>query len=108
MGALTIFVGLFAVASLGVSAGAVWRVLKTPGMRHKAAWVVGCLCGFIGFSVGYGPGGDLLLEIGVQIPVVMLRWSVSDATLSIKVLFPLVAVAALAVSRRQHGPVLSD
>jgi hypothetical protein len=92
-----IFVSLFALASLAVSAAAVRCILKTPHMRHKPGWIIGCLAGFVGFSVGAAghPPGDLIMEFGVQLPVLMLRWSAGDGRVHIKALFPLIALVAL-------------
>ena len=99
MTGVQIFVGLFALASVVASAVAVWRVLKAPHLRRKPLWFLGCLCGFVGFGLHPGASGDLMMEVGVQIPVLIVRWSTAGEIVMVKALFPFIAIAALARSR---------
>jgi hypothetical protein len=101
MSALQLFVGAFGLAAVAVSLLAVWRVARTPGLRFKAVWIVGCLFGFVGFAVNWSAPGDLYLEFGVQIPVVLLLWPPGGGPVVVRAMFPLVAVVALARSRRR-------
>jgi hypothetical protein len=97
-----IFVALCGLASLALSVAAILRVMKTPEMGNKPLWVFGCLCGFIGFSVGVGanPPGDLMMEFGIQLPPINFRWSPGEGAMSIKAMFPIIAVVALARARK--------
>jgi hypothetical protein len=78
-----------------VSALAIYRVWRSPWFEKKVLWTVGCLLGFVGFAVDPRAEGDLLLQFGVQIPVVILKWS-SVKGLTLKALFPVIAAVALA------------
>jgi hypothetical protein len=99
MHAYQLFVGLFAAMSVAVGALAIWRVGASPHMTYKPLWIAGCLFGFIGFAVNWTSPGDLYLQFGVQLPMVMIRSVAGTGDLVLKALFPLVAIAALAQSR---------
>ena len=95
-----IFVVLFATLCALVSAAAIYRVWRSPRFKNKVLWTVGCLFGFVGFALEPRAQGDLLLQFGVQIPVVILKWG-SVKGLTLETLFPIVAVVALV--RRSSG-----
>ena len=90
-----IFVLIFAILSVAVSAVAVWLAVKAPDLRFKPLWIIGSLFGFVGFATNFGSAGDLYLQVGVQIPVISVRWSGRGDT-SVFALFPALAAATLA------------
>lgn len=89
-----IFVVCFAILCAIVSAVAIYRVWRSPRFQKKFLWTVGCLVGFVGFGVDPRAQGDLLFHFGLQIPVFILNWS-SFKGLTLKALFPIIAVVAL-------------
>ena len=88
------FVFIFAAVCILVTGMAIIGILKTPDHPNKLLWIVGCLVGFVGFGVAPASGNDLLMNFGLQIPVVNARWS-SVEGLTLKAMFPVVAVVAL-------------
>jgi hypothetical protein len=94
MGGSQVFVGVFAIVSVALSVAAIWRVAKTPGVSYKALWMVGSLFGFVGAATSWSAPGDLYLEFGIQIPVIMILTFPDGGTI-LKTMFPFVAVAAL-------------
>jgi hypothetical protein len=94
VGGTQIFVIAFALASAVVSLLAVWRVAKAEGLTYKWLWIAGSLFGFTGFATTFDPPGDLYLQFGIQIPVLMI-WRVGGGTVVLKALFPFVALIAL-------------
>ena len=107
MSVFQLLVGLFGLACVIVSLLAVWRVAKTPDMRLKPLWIVGCLFGFVGFAVDGSAPNELILQFGVQIPVVMVSRVGLEGPWAVKALFPLIALAALARARRAQLDVRS-
>jgi len=99
MGGSQVFVVIFAVASAAVSVLAVWRVANASGVRYKPLWIAGSLFGFVGFATSFKPPGDLYLQFGIQIPVLMI-WRIGGGTVVLKALFPVVAAVAL---QRHHS-----
>lgn len=93
MSASQIFVSVFAIASVALSVVAIWRI-ATSSIRYKPLWIVGSTFGFVGVATDFGQSGDLYLQFGVQIPVVLVFWLL-DAGPIVKAMFPFVAVAAL-------------
>lgn len=94
MGGVQVFVVIFAIVSLAVSVLAVWRVAIAPEARYKPLWIVGSLFGFFGFATSFNPPGDLYLEYGIQIPVLM-TWMTGGGDVVVKAMFPVVAAIAL-------------
>lgn len=94
MSASQIFVIIFAVISAAVSAAAIWRVATASDVRYRLLWIVGSLFGFAGFATTINDRGDLYLEVGIQIPVLLMT-AAGDGGVFLKALFPVVAAAAL-------------
>ena len=103
MSFIQLFVGLFGLACLVVSLLAAWRVAKAPDMRLKPLWIVGSLFGFVGFAVNGSAPNELIIQFGIQVPVVMATRLGADGPWLVKAPFPLIAVAALAVVRRPRS-----
>jgi hypothetical protein len=99
MTGLQMFVGSFGLAALAVSILAVRRILKSPHMRYKPLWIVGCLFGFVGFGLNWSAPGDLFFVFGAQIPFVRVLWTAGNGAVVIKAMFPVVAIVALERSR---------
>jgi hypothetical protein len=95
-----VFVGIFAIGSAVVSVAAIWRVAKTSGVSYKPLWMVGSLFGFLGFATNLSFPGDLHLQFGLQIPVVMIFMPPAGGAM-LQAMFPFVAVAALV---KCHSP----
>ena len=94
MGLATTFTVAFAVVCVFVSGFAVVRIWKSDDFSNKPLWILGCLLGFVGFTVDPRRDGHLLFAFGVQIPVVYFLWS-SAKGLALKAMFPVIAVVAL-------------
>lgn len=94
MDGVTVFVAAFAMVCAVVCGMAVVAVWKAKNLTRKPLWILGCLLGFVGFAVDPSDG-DLLLLLGVQIPVVSGIWS-SGMGLTLKASFPIIALFALA------------
>ena len=107
MSLFQLFVGLFGLGCLVVSLLAMWRVAKAPAMRFKPAWILGSLIGFLGFAVNGSAPNDLILQVGIQVPVVMVSRVGPDGPWLVKALFPLIAVAALVRARQHRSDVRS-
>ncbi len=88
------FVIAFSAVCLLLTGIAIIRIWKTTDHPNKILWSFGCLLGFVGFGVAPASGNDLLMHFGVQIPVVYGKWSSVDG-LSLKAMFPVVAIVAL-------------
>lgn len=89
-----VFVGLFAIMSVVTCVLAIWRVANAPAAKYKPLWIIGSLFGFVGFASSSDYNGDLYLQFGIQIPVLIL-WMTSSGDLVLKALFPIVAAVAL-------------
>ena len=100
MGGSQLFVGIFAIVSVALSALAVWRVATASDVSYKPFWIVGSLFGFVGFATTLSSPGDLYLQFGIQIPVLMI-WKTGSGDILLKTLFPFVALVALV---RFHPP----
>ncbi|TMJ18670.1 MAG: hypothetical protein E6G92_02180 [Alphaproteobacteria bacterium] len=100
MSGFQLFAGIFAIVSIAASALAVWRVATAPGAKYKPLWIVGSLFGFVGFATTLNAPGDLYLQFGIQIPVLLI-WRIGGGGILLKTLFPLVAIVALV---RFHPP----
>ncbi len=94
MSVTQIFVALFAIVSIGVTVAAIWRVAKTPGLGYKPLWIIGSLFGFVGVATSWSAPGDLYLQFGIQIPVILISAFPGGGTI-LTAMFPLVAVAVL-------------
>lgn len=101
MSLTTVFVAAFAAVCLFVSGYAVVRLWKADDFPNKPLWILGCLFGFIGFSLDPTKDGNLLLNFGVQIPVVYGLWT-SGKGLALKALFPVIAIVALTKLRERE------
>ena len=99
MNAYQLFVGAFAAMAAAVGILAIWRVATSDHMSYKPLWIAGCLFGFIGFAVNWTSPGDLYLQFGVQLPMVMIHSVAGTGDVVVKALFPLAAIAALEKSR---------
>lgn len=102
MSATQVFVGVWGIASIVVCVLAVWRVARTSKVSYKPLWIIGSLFGFVGFSTTFSTPGDLYMDLGIQIPVVLI-WT-AGGVLSLKATFPLVAAVALAVIDARSTP----
>ena len=89
-----LFTALFAIVSVAVSALAIWRVARAPGATYKPLWILGSLFGFVGPATTLSTPGDLYLQMGIQIPVVLI-WTTGSGDTILKTLFPIVAAVAL-------------
>lgn len=94
MSGTQVFLILFAIASVAVCVLAIWRVARAPGLGYKPLWILGCLFGFVGFGASLNTPGDLYLQFGIQIPVILIRWF-GGGEVVLKALFPVVAAVAL-------------
>ena len=110
MSGTQVFVAVFAVVSVALSALAIWRVARST-VSYKPLWIVGSVFGFVGVATDFGHSGDLYLQLGLQIPVVMaLEYSFFDELFPcwkrmisvqagqrpiLKAMFPFIAIAAL-------------
>jgi hypothetical protein len=90
-----LFIALFGLLSLAVSAWAVWCVAKAR-LPYKPAWILGSLFGFIGFGIVWTQPDDLAILFGVQIPPVSVFQVVATGVVIVKVQFPIIALVALA------------
>jgi len=88
-----VFVAIFAVVSVAVSMLAIWRISRAPGVKYKPFWIGGSLFGFVGVATVFGQAGDLYVQVGIQIPVLM--WTSGSGDGVLKALFPIVAAIAL-------------
>lgn len=89
-----LFVVAFGVLSAVVSALAAWRVATASGVKYKPLWIVGCLFGFVGFATSLNSPSDLNLQLGIQIPVVLI-WKSGNGDILLRTLFPLLAPIVL-------------
>jgi hypothetical protein len=96
------FVMVFAGACVFVMGLAILGIWKTTDHPNKFLWIVGCLFGFVGFGLAPESGNDLLMHFGLQIPVVHGKWSSAEG-LTLKAMYPVVAVVALSRLRRLRG-----
>lgn len=94
MSGVQIFVGIFAIVSTALSVLAIWRV-ATSSLSYKLLWIIGSAFGFIGVATDFGQSGDLYLQFGIQIPVIMIFWLFPGGGPIMKAMFPIIAVAAL-------------
>jgi len=85
--------GVFAVVSLAVSVLAIWRVANASGVKYRALWILGSLCGFAGVATRLDAADDLYLQFGMQIPVLM--WMTGSGGSVLKASFPFLAAVAL-------------
>ena len=92
-----LLVSLFGLICLALSIWAIWCVAKSK-VRHKAAWIIGSLFGFVGFGLNWTRPNDLILLLGVQIPPVMVFEVLATHVVIVKVQFPIVALVALGKS----------
>jgi hypothetical protein len=97
-----LFTAGFAIVSVVVSASAIWRVARASGVTYKPLWMFGCLFGFVGFATTWSPAGDLYIQVGIQIPVVLI-WTTGGGTI-LKTLFPVVAAVALVRFHQSGNP----
>jgi hypothetical protein len=102
-----LFVGLFGLACVAVSLLAVWRVARAPNMRLKLLWIAGSLFGFVGLAVDGSAPNALIVQFGLQVPVVMVSRVGLEGPWAVKALFPLIALAAIASARRAQLDVRS-
>lgn len=102
MSATQVFVGLWAIASIVVCVLAVWRVATSSKISYRPLWIIGCLFGFVGFATTLSTPGDLYIDVGIQVPVIIL-WT-ANGSMSLKAMFPLVAAVALAVIDARSTP----
>ena len=86
---------LFALLCIAISIWAVVAVCRDPDLRYKPLWIVGSLFGFMGLGINWTNPADLVLQFGVQIPVVMVYSPVGSGQWLVRAMFPVVAVAAL-------------
>lgn len=98
-----VFVGVFAVVSVVVSALAIWRIATATEATYKPLWIAGSLFGFLGFATSMSTPGDLYLQLGIQIPVLTILTSVGG-NIALKALFPIVAAVALVKFHRTNSP----
>lgn len=104
MSVVQIFVGIFAIVSVTLSALAIWRV-ATSSFNYKLLWIIGSAFGFAGFAADFGHSGDLYLQFGIQVPVIMIFWVLPGGGPIVKAMFPIIAVAALVKSySSQNAP----
>lgn len=94
MSVTQIFVGIFAIVSVAVTVAAIWRVVKTPRLGYKPLWILGSLFGFVGVATPWRFAGDLYLQFGIQIPVILVSAFPGGGAI-VTAMFPLVAVAVL-------------
>jgi len=102
MSATQVFVGVWAIASVVICLLAVWRVATTSKISYKPLWIIGSLFGFVGFATTLNTPGDLHMDVGIQVPVLLI-WT-ANGGLSLKAMFPLVAAVALAVIDARGTP----
>jgi low temperature requirement protein LtrA len=101
MSASQVFVGIYAIVAVAISVLAIWRVATATTAKYKPLWIVGSLFGFAGFATSLGSPGDLHLQLGVQIPVLIITWTSGGGDIVLKALFPVVAAVALV---KFHSP----
>jgi hypothetical protein len=94
MSGVQIFVGVFAIVSVALSVLAIWRV-ATSSLSYKLFWIIGSAFGFVGVAADFGHSGDLYLQFGIQIPVIMIFWLLPGGGPIVKAMFPFIAAAAL-------------
>ena len=103
MGGSQVFVGIFAIVSAALSVAAIWCVARS-GMSYKPLWIAGSVFGFVGLATDFGHPGDLYLQFGLQIPVVLIFWVLPGGGPIVKATFPFIAVAALARCHSSRHP----
>ena len=95
MSGAQIVVGMFAIVSVTLSVLAICRV-ATSRLSYKLLWIIGSAFGFVGVAADFGHPGDLYVQFGIQIPVIMIFWLFPGGGPTVKAMFPFIAVAALA------------
>jgi membrane-bound ClpP family serine protease len=92
-----IFVLVFAILVAALSIWAVVAVIRSPKMRHKPAYIIGSLIGFIGIGINWTAPDGLVFIFGISIPPISIRGSVATGQLLVRASFPLVALMALMI-----------
>lgn len=98
MNGYQVCVALFAAFVIAVSLWSIVVVVRSPAFRFKPLWIIGCLAGFVGLGLDWTYPGDLIILVGVTIPVVMVLKTVTGHVL-VKTGLPIVAAVALSKAR---------
>jgi hypothetical protein len=89
-----LFMVVFAIISVAISGWGLWRASTASGVPYRLLWIGGSLLGFVGFATNVGRPGDMSLQLGVQIPVLM--WFMNGlGDFYLKAMFPIVALVVL-------------
>ena len=94
-----VVVALFAIMVAALSLWSVILVIRSPALTLKPLWVIGCLFGFIGLGIDWTTPDDVILLLGITIPVVMVFKVVATGQIIVKTGFPIVSVVALIKAR---------
>ncbi len=94
-----ILVVLFAVMAASFSIWSVIVVVRSPIFKLKPLWIIGCLFGFIGLGINWTTPDDLVLLVGITIPVVFVFKVVATGQVIVKTGFPIVSAVALYIAR---------
>lgn len=85
---------VFTVVCIVICVWALIAIWRSQELRWKPAWALGSLFGFFGLGIDWTAADDLLLQIGLQIPVFHLA-IFSDGSTAAKSLFPVVGLVAI-------------
>ncbi|WP_120716389.1 hypothetical protein [Tsuneonella amylolytica] len=82
-----------ALLSAFLSGYGVWASARAKGVRSKPLWIAGSLFGFVGVGRVFGPEGELVFNVGIQIPVVVAYWG--SGVFAMKAMVPIIAIVAI-------------
>jgi hypothetical protein len=89
------FVVLFAALVVVISLWSIIVVVRSPVLKLKPLWVIGCLFGFIGIGIDWTKPNDVVMLFGITIPMVMVFKVIATGQVIVKTGFPIVSVVAL-------------
>ena len=85
----------FTALSLFVCVQGIRKVLRVCPERTKPFWLIGSLVGVLGLGIEWSAHDDLVLEFGVQVPLLQFAVLMPAGVAVTKTMFPVVAMAAL-------------
>ena len=104
MNAFQIIVLLFGLVSVGIAGWAIVAIYRSTVLKWKWLWIVGSLVGFVGLGINWTKPDDIFLEFGIQIPVWQVVYFAQSHEVTVKIMFPIIAVIALFESQPQALP----
>jgi hypothetical protein len=97
----------FTIACISTSIWALVTIWRSEKLRWKPLWTIGSLFGFLGLGINWHAADDLVIHIGVQVPVLYLA-QLPSGFLIAKSSFPMVALVAIGLARRHQVNSLAE